>query len=226
MPGQIGTAMQSYGVIFDMDGVLVDSYDAHQRSWQMLADEVGLSITSEQFADTFGRTSRDIIEILFKVTDSAAIRRYDDRKEALYREIIRGQVPAMPGARELVKDLHATGLRLAVGSSGPPENVSLVCKEMGLDLFLKTQITGADVNRGKPDPQVFLLAAEQLGLPPRRCVVIEDAPSGIEAARRAGMPCIALSGSHESEALSKADQVVKRLDEIHVELIKALIGAP
>lgn len=216
--------MRPYGVIFDMDGVLVDSYAAHLKSWQLLAQEIGVAVTKDQFAETFGRTSRDIIEALFDVSESKTIRRYDARKEALYRDLIRGQVPAMPGAKDLVRELYTAGFRLAVGSSGPPENIALVSTEMGLDRYITVQVTGADVERGKPDPQVFLLASERMGILSQQCIVIEDAPSGIEAAHRAGMHCIALASSHEAKALSQADEVVQRLDEINVDLIDALLS--
>ncbi len=216
--------MHDRGVIFDVDGVLVDSYAPHYESWRLLAEEIDADIAESQFAATFGRTSRDIIASLFNVTDADAVRKLDARKESLYRDIIRPAVPAMPGAVTLVASLHATGFRLAVGSSGPPENVALVCEVMGLDAYLSASITGADVTRGKPDPQVFLLAAEGLGLPAARCVVIEDAPAGIEAARAAGMPCIALSSTHDRAGLSAADRVVDALDELGPSDIGALIA--
>lgn len=214
--------MSTYGVIFDMDGVLVDSYAAHLKSWRALAREVGVEITELQFAATFGRTSRAIIRELFGVEDAETISQYDDRKEALYRELIRSRVPEMPGARALVASLHEAGFRIAVGSSGPPENVDLVCGELGIDSMLAARVTGADVSRGKPDPEVFLLAAERMGLPPGRCLVVEDAPAGVEAAYRGGMAVIALAGSHEDQALESADCVVQQLDEIDGVLVRRL----
>lgn len=211
-PGQIG-------VIFDVDGVLVDSYSAHFESWRSLAAELGVQLTEARFAETFGRTSRDIIAELFGVRDPAEARRLDDRKEFLYRESIRGRVPEMPGALEAVRSCHAAGFAVSVGSSGPPANVRLVCNEIGLAPFLMAIVTGRDVERGKPDPQVFQLAADRMHLRAADCVVIEDAPAGIEAASRAGMRSIALVSSHPSEALCKADYVISRLLDLKPELI-------
>ncbi len=216
--------MNDAGVIFDVDGVLVDSYGPHFESWRRLAGEIGVDVTEAQFAATFGRTSRDIIAILFDVAEAEAVAGLDERKESLYREIIRPAVPAMSGAVSLVTALHAAGYRLAVGSSGPPANVALVCEAMGLDAYLSASITGADVTRGKPDPQVFLLAAERLGLPAARCVVIEDAPAGIEAAHAAGMTCIALSSAHGDARLAAADRIVAKLDELGPADIRALLA--
>lgn len=217
--------MSSGGVIFDVDGVLVDSYAAHLKSWCLLAEEMGRSITEAQFAATFGRTSRDIIRELFGVLQPTDIRRLDGRKETLYRELIRGRVPEMPGATAAVEALAGAGFRLAVGSSGPPENVALVCDELGLERHFTARVTGADVRRGKPDPEVFVLAAQKLDLPPSRCIVVEDAPAGIEAARRAGMGVVALVGPHPATALATADHVVERLDDVSPVLVSRLLAA-
>ena len=181
-------------VIFDMDGVLIDSYQAHFESWRMLAAELGSEVGEAEFARTFGWTSREIIALKWgdRGFDDADIRRLDDRKEALYREIIDRRFPESDGIRELLRGLHADGFRLAVGSSGPPENVALVVSHLGGRELFDAVVHGRDVQRGKPDPQVFLLAAERLGVEPHRCVVIEDAAPGIEAATRAGMAGVAL----------------------------------
>ena len=202
------------GVIFDMDGVLVDSYDAHLESWRRLAAELRQSLTDDQIGSTFGRTSRDIIRLLFAVHDDASIKRLDARKESLYRDLVRGKVPAMPGAVEFVKSCHAAGMKLAVGSSGPAENVQLVCHELEIGSLLNAVVTGDDITHGKPDPEVFLTAAARLGLKPQKCVVIEDAPVGVEAARRAGMRCVGLIGTYSRETLSAASLVIAAFSEL------------
>lgn len=217
-------AKSPYGVIFDMDGVLVDSRAAHLESWRQLAAEVGQNLTDQEIGSTFGRTSRDIIRLLFDVQDDASIRRLDDRKEEIYRGLVRGRVPAMPGAVSFVIDCHKSSLRLAVGSSGPPENVRLVCGELGLSALFGAVVTGDDIEHGKPDPEVFLTAARRLQLEPQQCVVIEDAPVGVEAARRAGMKCVGLVGSYGREAISgEADLVVDSFSELNPRRITALI---
>jgi beta-phosphoglucomutase len=182
-------------VIFDMDGVLVDSYRAHFESWRTLAGEHGLRLTEPQFRETFGRTSRDIIRRFWGErvgNDPRRIAGLDDRKEALYREIVSVDFPAMDGAVELIDALHDAGVAIGVGSSGPPENIDLAIERLGRRDRIGAVVTGLEVTRGKPDPQVFLLAAERLGRDPAGCVVVEDAPDGILAAQRAGMTAVAL----------------------------------
>ena len=218
--------MADLGVIFDMDGVLVDSYRAHFRSWNKMAHSVGLNMTEEQFAATFGRTTQDIIRHLWgeKFPPETDLSVWDDRKEAAYREILREGFPAMDGAAELLAALHEAGFRLAIGSSGPPENVALVAELLPGAEHVAATVTGREVARGKPDPEVFLKAAAKLGVPPPNCAVVEDAPAGVEAARRAGMTAVGLTGTAGREVLAeRAHLVVDSLRELSPQRIAELI---
>jgi beta-phosphoglucomutase len=216
--------MPSAAVIFDVDGVLVDSYRAHFASWRQLYGELGIDYTEAAFAADFGRTSRDILcGTLGPETPAERIRAIDERKEALFREILRADFPAMDGAVELIDALAAGGIAIAVGSSAPPENIALSLEKLGCADKIAARVTGADVNRGKPDPQVFQIAAERLGMPPASCAVIEDAVHGIEAARRAGMTAIALTGTANHQHLDEADLVVDSLRQLNPEIIRTLI---
>ncbi len=218
--------MPSQAVIFDVDGVLVDSYRAHYQSWRLLAAEMGAEFGEAAFARSFGRTSREILAEHWPVKlTEAQIAPADDRKEALYRRIILAEFPEMPGARGLLRSLAAAGFALAVGSSGPKANIDAAMKGLGTGELFGAVVSGEDVHRGKPDPEVFLLAAERLGVPPGRCAVVEDAPAGIEAANRAGMTAIALTGTATGEQLAAAALVVDRLDELTPDRIADLICA-
>jgi len=207
--------MPHRAVIFDVDGVLVDSYRAHFASWRQLYGELGLEYTEQAFAADFGRTSRDILRRTLNgaLTDQR-IGQLDERKEALFREILRRDFPAMDGAAELIDALAAAGYLLAVGSSAPLANITLSLEKLNRADKFSAIVTGADVTRGKPDPQVFQLAAKRLGLPAARCAVIEDAVHGIEAARRAGMASIALTGTAHRDELGGADLIVDSLREL------------
>ncbi len=211
------------GVIFDVDGVLIDSYEPHMESWRLLAREHSADVSDERLTAVFGRTSREIIEALFDVHDTETVQRMDDRKEVLYRELISDGVPEMPGARAAVCRLHEAGFAIALGSSAPPENVQLVREGLRLDEMLSGCVTGTDVKHGKPDPQVFLLAAEQIRIEPRRCVVIEDAPAGIEAAHRAGMKAVGLIHPFDPTRVDGADRRIRHLDEIAPAFIRSLV---
>ncbi|GMU38551.1 MAG: HAD family phosphatase [Phycisphaerae bacterium] len=205
------------GVIFDLDGVLIDSAEAHLRSWRVLAERHGRTITDEQFAATFGRQNRAILPILWgREVDETEVARLGEEKEACYRDLIRGRIRsiAMPGAEALIRDCRAAGLAMAIGSSTPPENVALALEELGVAAHFSAVVTSKDVTRGKPAPDVFLLAAERLGLPPGQCVVIEDAPAGIDAALAAGCAAVGLTSQHAREKLGHADLVVDRLTEL------------
>jgi len=195
--------------------------------------EEGVVISESQFAATFGQTSREIIRKRWTQEglhpDEAEIKRLDDRKEALFREIIGGGFPAVAGARELVAGLRAAGFRLGVGSSAPPENVDLVLDRFGGRSLFDAVVNGMDVSRGKPDPQVFLLVAERMEVAPSCCAVIEDAVPGIEAARRAGMAAVAYVStgrSREEFEKASADLIVQSLTELTPDVMGRISGGP
>jgi beta-phosphoglucomutase len=216
-----------FGVIFDMDGVLVDSYTAHWESWRRLGREVGFEMTEQQFVVTFGRTSREVIAESWPHLAPSAdqIAALDRRKEELFREILAADFPAMEGARELIDSLAAAGFVLALGSSGPPANVELVLDKLERREQFAAVVTGMDVTRGKPDPQVFLLAAERIAISPRHCLVVEDAPAGVAAARAAGMKCLGLASTGRDPAeLAAADGVVGSLREVTANVISVLLA--
>jgi len=197
--------MQQIGVIFDMDGVLVLSEQAHWESWKVPAASRGLSLKYETFLSCFGRINPDCINIMFGPDiDPAESNRIADEKEAAFRDIVRHDVPLAPGTAELLKTLRDRGARLAVGSSGPRENVELILNSGQIRQYFDAVVHGGEVKHGKPAPDVFLLAAERLKIPPANCAVIEDAPAGIRAAVAAGMLPVTVATTHKSPELKEA----------------------
>lgn len=215
-----------FAVLFDMDGVLVDSYEAHFRSWQKLAAEMDVEFSEADFARTFGQTSREILrEDWPAALSDEQIAEADDRKEQMYREIIRAEFREICGARALAEALHADGFKLAVASSGPRANVQAGLEGFGHPDWFSALVSGQDVTHGKPDPAVFVKAAEALGVPSAHCCVIEDAPAGVLAGKRAGSAVVALVGTAERNALAEAgaDLVVDCLTEVTPAIIAGLI---
>jgi beta-phosphoglucomutase family hydrolase len=218
----------NWAVIFDWDGVIINSEDAHAASWERLAAEEGRALPSGHFKRGFGMLNQLIIpELLGWTRDPAQIRRLSERKEALYREIVAQQgIVALPGVTELLAALTAARVPFAVGSSTPRVNIEAVLGRLGLAGTFPVVVSADDVTRGKPDPQVFLLAAERLGVAPARCVVFEDTVVGIEAARAGGMRVVGVAGTNPPERLAAADRIVHRLDELSLKGLAALAIAP
>jgi beta-phosphoglucomutase len=165
------------GVIFDMDGVLVDSADAHRRAWQQLGDEAGTPFSTALFQRTFGQRNASIIpQWLGGDVEDERLRQLDARKESVYRDFARaGAVRVYARVPKLLNELRQNGMGIAIASSGPRENVVLLIEVMGARSWIDAVVSAEDVQHGKPHPQAFLTAAERLGLPPARCAVIEVA---------------------------------------------------
>lgn len=213
------------GVLFDNDGVIVDTGEAHFRSFALLGDKVGYTISREQFAGVFGRHNRDIFPLLYgHPLPAEEIERLADRKEAIFRDLIRGQITALPGVCTLIPALRATGFHIAMGTSTPRANVDLILGTLGLARYFDAIISAEDVTRGKPDPQVFQLGAERLGIPPAQCVVVEDAVAGVQAALNGGMKALAVTTNHSRAALAAAHRVVDSLAEVTPEDFLALVN--
>lgn len=210
-------------VIFDLDGVLIDSAQAHRASWEALAVENGLKYSKEQFSRTFGLQNRDIIPLLWgRALPANEIETLGERKETLYRERVRGRIRPLPGAVELVRACHDAGLVLALGSSTHPENVALTLDELGISRYFTATVSAADIARGKPHPDVFLEAARRALVHPREAVVVEDAPAGVEAALAAGCMAVGITSHHPAAALSEAHLVVYSLTELNPERLMNL----
>jgi len=208
-------------VLWDLDGTLVDSEQLHWEAWRETMAAEGVPITWEQFKATFGRRNDSFVpQWLGAGATAGRVARVGDAKEACYRRLVRerGLAPA-PGAAAWVRRLQARGWRQAIASSAPRENVEVMLEALRLRDCFQAIVAAEDVTEGKPNPQVFLLAAERLDVPPQRCIVVEDAPAGIEAARRAGMRSIFVRG-----ASAPADLAVDSLTELPEDAFDRLLG--
>jgi len=210
-------------VLWDLDGTLVDSAEFHWLSWRDTMAAEGVSLTYQQFLDTFGQKNDRILPgWLGPGADAHRIRRIGDAKEAEYRRLasVHGLRP-LPGAASWVRRLHAQGWQQAIASSAPGENVGVMLRALALDGMFEAIVSAEDVTKGKPDPQVFLAAAERLGVPRDRCIVVEDAAVGVQAARSAGMRCIGVSRA----VVLDADVAVSSLLELPSDAFDRLVAA-
>jgi beta-phosphoglucomutase len=200
-------------VIFDMDGVLVLSIEAHATAWRATAERYGRPMTHADFLRVNGMTNHDICTTLWGPERATAefIARVGDEKERAYRDAVRANLPLAPGLLPLLQQLAAAGARLAVGTSGPQENVDLILDQGGLRPCFLGVVHAGLVRRGKPAPDIFLRAAELVGVEPARCTVVEDAPTGVRAALAAGMRCVGVATTHAAgDLLAVGAHLVRR----------------
>jgi beta-phosphoglucomutase family hydrolase len=216
-----------FGAIFDWDGVIIDSARLHEESWHQLARELGKTIAPGSFIRGFGMKSARIIEEIHGwATEPEEIARLTNRKEALYREIVkRSRIEPLPGVVEWLHRLNEAGVPCAVASSTQRLNIDAVLERIGLRRAFRAIVSAEDVTHGKPAPEVFEKAADRLKLPAGRCVVFEDAHVGIEAAHAAGMKVVAVTTTHSVGELRAADLVVRQLDELTIEQVKTLLSS-
>ncbi len=206
-----------FGFLFDWDGVVIDSHAQHELSWQMIAEEMSRPLPDGFFKKTFGMRNVGIIPMWLPETegDAAAIQRIGDRKEELYRMILRRDgLSALPGVKAFLQQAKADGIPRCVGSSTPRANIEAVVEMTGLEGLFDDMVCAEDVSRGKPAPDVFLKGAEKIGRDPSRCVVFEDAFVGLEAGRSGGMKTVAIATTNPIESLSMADWAVHSLEGI------------
>ncbi|MGQ9556259.1 MAG: beta-phosphoglucomutase family hydrolase [Anaerolineae bacterium] len=214
---------QPRAVLWDMDGTLLDSMEYHWLAWCHTMAAEGHSLTREQFLASFGQRNDVVLRGFFGPDlPGSEVERLAGAKEAYYRELLRSRgAQLLPGVRHWLNTLKQQGWRQAIASSAPRANVETVLEVLGIATYFDATVAGEDVQHGKPDPEVFLLAAARLAVPPSRCVVVEDAPSGIEAAHRAGMRAIGIRSSHASLT---ADCVVYTLAHLPDDTFERLLG--
>jgi beta-phosphoglucomutase-like phosphatase (HAD superfamily) len=209
-------------VLWDMDGVLVDTGDLHYQSWTDALSRRGIELTDETFRLTFGMNNTGILRLLLGPdVDPALVETISAEKEFCFRKIIPGKIVALPGALMWLERLQVQGYRQSVASSGPLENIAVIVDALGIRSRFDALTSGFSIS-GKPDPSVFLEAARRLEVPPSRCIVVEDAIAGLQAAQSAGMRCIAVTTTNPPEALRGADIVIDRLDHLPEDVFERL----
>jgi beta-phosphoglucomutase len=209
--------------IWDLDGTMVDSSDDHYHAWRQAFGPRGFVLTRERFMQVFGRRPDEIVRALLGagVSNDEVVKIVDDKWQAYRERVGRRGVELLPGVRDWVERLADDGWGQAVASGGTRWSIERVLEATGLARYFEAVVCGQDVPHGKPDPAIFLAAAARLALTASQCVVVEDAPAGVEAARRAGMRVIGVLTSHDELA---ADLVVARLNELPAGAFERLLA--
>lgn len=207
------------GILWDMDGVLIDTTDAHFEAWRQIMAKQNMELDRQYFLGALGMNNVGAIEYLFRrPVNQREVDAIGTMKEELFRKILRGRVNLLPGVQEWLEFFNTHDFLQAVATSAPWANIDTLFDETGIRHFFQAIVSAYDMP-GKPDPYVFLEAAKKLGLKPEECMVIEDSVAGVEAARRGGMKCLAIETSNPADKLTRADLVLNRLSDQNPRLV-------
>ncbi len=199
-----------FAFIFDMDGTLVDNMRFHTEAWGKMLAENGIEMNAHDFlVKTAGKTNREIMPTVFGDISDEKIEELGNRKESLYQELFLPERKTVAGAIEFLEESEKLGIKLAVSTAAPIVNVEFILDGLDLRKYFQAVVTAADVKFGKPNPEIFLKSAEQIGVEPRNCIVFEDAIGGFEAAHRAEMKSIGIATVNSIEEILKLDSVVE-----------------
>jgi HAD superfamily hydrolase (TIGR01509 family) len=216
--------LQKIGILWDMDGVLIDSAEPHYVSWVQTLAEYKIPFSRQLFDATFGMNNEGILNhLLGYKSPPHIVDEISERKETAYRQATLGIIQLLPGVRDWLDYFLQAGVPQAVSSGAPQQNIDAMICDLQLESYFQSSTSGFALP-SKPDPAVFLLNARQIGVPPERCVVIEDAIAGVEGALSAGMKCIAVTTTHPAGCLQAADLVVNRLDEMSASQVLSLFA--
>jgi HAD superfamily hydrolase (TIGR01509 family) len=214
------------GLIFDMDGVIIDNHHFHHKAWLEVGKKYGKKINSEDYREHMnGRTLNEVVRFIFNETmTEERVREVGHEKEALYRQLYQPYVEPVKGLLALLSEANLKGIPMVVGTSAPVENVIFTMNGLGIRHYFVDILDERAVTKGKPNPEIYQKCAKRIGLPNDHCIVFEDAISGIKAGKSAGSKVVALATSHGRDELN-ADLVVDNFESIHLERLFELIKA-
>ena len=217
--------VNNYAVIWDMDGVIVNTRTDHFKSWQYAFRKRGVEFTEAEFQSRFGQRNDAIIRsVMGDNVSQAEIDDIANEKETYFQETVKDHIRPCPGAIELIQALQENDIKMAIASSAPEANIRLLLGTLGIMSCFQQFVYGREVTESKPSPQIYLLAAQKLGTEPQNCIVIEDAVTGVAGAKRGGMFCIAVTTTNPRELLQEADIVVDSLADLTVSSLENLVN--
>ncbi|HXH29858.1 MAG TPA: HAD family phosphatase [Bacteriovoracaceae bacterium] len=203
------------GFIFDMDGVVVDNHQFHFKAWMEFARKYNYHLTSEIYRDQFnGKTNADLFKMIFGKISQDKLQSFTQEKEGLYQSLYGPHLKVLKGLEEFLEFIRKSGWKIALGTSAPPANVDFVLDGLKLRKYFDVVVDGTQVEKGKPDPQVYLQCCLRIGLEPKECVVFEDSLAGLESGSRAGCQIVAVATSHKAfELIPKTELILHDFTE-------------
>lgn len=212
-----------FAIMFDMDGVLIDSNPSHKIALRQFCEKYGHFLTEEQLrTQIYGRTNRDWITNLFGQLSEDVLQQYANEKEALFREIYAHDIAPLKGAVSFIELLHSTGVPKAIATSAPRLNVDFVLQNTGLEPYFDTILDESFVTVGKPHPEIYLKTAAALGFLPENCIVFEDSLAGVQSAKAAGCKVVGITTTHTPEELAHTDLILPNFSGLTLERLNAL----
>lgn len=213
-PNQNAETPPAFGVLWDLDGVLADTRDLHLHTWEVTFKGLDIPLDTSDFQRLFGKSTPQIIlDMMGKDVSPEQVKKIGDQKEEIFRKLVPEWVKLFPGVVDILLGFQRLGVKQAIASSAPVENIETLVNALGIGEYFQAYVSGHNLP-SKPAPDVFIKAASELGLLPSQCVVFEDAIAGVEAARRAGAHCIAVTTTNPPSALERADLILSGLDAI------------
>ena len=205
------TSRSSFAIIFDMDGVIVDSNPFHKKSLREFCKKHGFHLSDDYLKEhIYGRANKDWIPVLFGEIPESQVRALSQEKEKLFRDIYKNEIKPVSGLVSFLGELHNHNIPVAIATSAPSNNVSFTLHHTGIENYFDTILDESAIKKGKPDPEIYLKTADRLGYQPDHCLVFEDSLSGVESARRAGCTVIGITTTHTSDEFSNT---VRNIDD-------------
>lgn len=214
---------RKYAVIFDMDGVIINSNPFHKIALKEFCKKYGYDLTEEQlFQKIYGRTNKEWITNIFGEISQEQLAMYAEEKEGLFRKIYADAIEALKGIKNFIQILDDNQIPKAIGTSAPRANVDFVLEKTGLGGYFQTILDESHVSKGKPNPEIYLKVAEALAFEPQNCVVFEDSISGVQAGKAAGCKVVGVLTTHSEEELDEADAFIDDFEDLDLNMLDSL----
>lgn len=217
--------MSKMSVIFDMDGVIIKNSEYHRSAWNKFCEKYGISLTEDERKNyLYGTINKTALEYMFKKSLSKEeTKRYSDEKEEIYRALYKPNIKLTDNLKEFLELLKRNHIITAIATSADKTNVDFIMESTEIREYFKEIVDADQIQRGKPDPEIYLKAAERINKKPTECIVIEDSISGVKSGKNANMKVMAITNTHSADELREADLIIDNFNELTIEKIEQLL---